>query len=48
MLDTEALELIFLSQELLKSVPTILITDSLNDSLFLNKSETPAKIKKFK
>ena len=43
LLCTGVLELLFLSQDLLKSVPTILIPDSLNDSLLLNQSETQAK-----
>ena len=37
LVDTGALELLFPSQELLKSVPTILIPDPLNDSSLLNK-----------
>ena len=41
LVDTGALELDFPSQELSKSVPTILIPDSLNDSPFLSESETP-------
>ena len=39
--DTRALELFFPSQELTKSVPTILIPDSLNDFPLLNESKTP-------
>ena len=38
--DTRALELLFPSQELTKSVPKIIIPDSLNDSPLLNESET--------
>ena len=41
LVDTGVLELLFPSQELSKSVPAILIPDSLNDSLLLNESETP-------
>ena len=41
LVDTGVLELLFPSQELSKSVPTILIPDSLNDSLFIKESETP-------
>ena len=37
LVDTGALELLFPSQELLKSVPTILIPDPLNDSSLLKK-----------
>ena len=40
LVDTEALELLFPSQELSKSVPTISIPDSVHDSLLLNESET--------
>ena len=49
LVDTGALELFFSPQEVLKSVPTFLIPDPLNDSTLLNESETPvipkAKIK---
>ena len=38
---TEVLQLLFPSQKLSKSVPTILIPDSLNESLLLNESEIP-------
>ena len=41
LVDTELLELLFPPQELSKSVPAILISDSLNDSSLLNESETP-------
>ena len=41
LVDTEALELLFPSQKLSSSVPTILILDSLDESLLLNESEIP-------
>ena len=41
LVDAGALKLLFLSQELSKSVPKILIPDSLNESPLLNKSDTP-------
>ena len=41
LVDTGALELLLPSQELSKSVPTILIPDSLNDYPLLNESGTP-------
>ena len=41
LVDTKLLELLFPPQELSKSVPAILISDSLNDSSLLNESETP-------
>ena len=49
LVDTGALELLFPSQELSKSVPTIFIPDSLNDSPLLNESENSchSKTKQF-
>ena len=41
LVDTEALELLFRSQKLSSSVPTILTLDFLNESLLLNESEIP-------
>ena len=38
-MDAGVLELLFPSQELSKSVPTILTPDSLNDTLLLNESK---------